>query len=32
VDNNFFTNYLVQWHLQLALNILEWLRQTRPPS
>ena len=28
VDNNFFTNYLVKWHLQLALDIMEWLRNT----
>jgi kojibiose phosphorylase len=25
VDNNFFTNYMVKWHLQLALDVLEWL-------
>jgi kojibiose phosphorylase len=30
VDNNFFTNYLVKWHLQLALDILEWLRKRDP--
>jgi trehalose/maltose hydrolase-like predicted phosphorylase len=30
VDNNFFTNYLAQWHLQLALDILEWLRRHAP--
>jgi kojibiose phosphorylase len=30
VDNNFFTNYLVRWHLQLALDILEWLRHHAP--
>ena len=30
VDNNFFTNYLVKWHLRLALDIMEWLRQHAP--
>jgi kojibiose phosphorylase len=30
VDNNFFTNYLVRWHLQLALDILEWLHHHAP--
>lgn len=30
VDNNFFTNYLVQWHLRLALDILQWLHQHGP--
>ena len=30
VDNNFFTNYLVKWHLQLALGLLDWLRQHAP--
>jgi len=30
VNNNFYTNYLVKWHLQLALDILEWLRQHEP--
>jgi kojibiose phosphorylase len=30
VDNNFFTNSLVKWHLQLALHILEWLRHREP--
>jgi trehalose/maltose hydrolase-like predicted phosphorylase len=30
VDNNFFTNYLVKWHLQRALEIMEWLRQHEP--
>jgi kojibiose phosphorylase len=27
VDNNFFTNYLAKWHLQLALDISAWLHQ-----
>ncbi|MBD2578808.1 beta-phosphoglucomutase [Oscillatoria sp. FACHB-1406] len=27
VDNNAFTNRMVQWHLETALNILDWLRQ-----
>lgn len=30
VDNNFFTNYLVLWHLRLAFHILDWLRQRDP--
>jgi trehalose/maltose hydrolase-like predicted phosphorylase len=30
VDNNFFTNYLVKWHLQRALDIMEWLRHHEP--
>jgi trehalose/maltose hydrolase-like predicted phosphorylase len=30
VDNNVFTNYLAQWHLKLALDIMEWLRQHEP--
>ncbi len=30
VDNNVFTNYLAQWHLQRALDIVEWLRQHEP--
>jgi kojibiose phosphorylase len=30
VDNNFFTNYLVKWHLLLALDIMAWLRQRDP--
>jgi len=30
VDNNFFTNYLAKWHLQLALDIMKWLRQHEP--
>ncbi|MDX2214197.1 MAG: beta-phosphoglucomutase [Oculatellaceae cyanobacterium bins.114] len=30
VDNNAFTNRMVQWHLQIALETLEWLRQVDP--
>jgi len=30
VDNNAFTNRMVQWHLQQALEILRWLRQHHP--
>src|SRR5215471_3979699 len=30
VDNNLFTNYLVKWHLQLALDIMAWLHQHEP--
>ena len=30
VDNNFFTNYLVKWHLQRALDIMEWLCHHEP--
>ncbi|HEY7493914.1 MAG TPA: glycoside hydrolase family 65 protein [Candidatus Tectomicrobia bacterium] len=30
VDNNFFTNYLVKWHLQLALDIMAWLHDRNP--
>lgn len=30
VDNNAFTNRMVQWHLKTALQVLEWLRQTYP--
>ncbi|ARV58743.1 beta-phosphoglucomutase [Nostocales cyanobacterium HT-58-2] len=29
-DNNAFTNRLVQWHLEKALLVYEWLRQTYP--
>src|SRR4029453_11039450 len=32
VDNNFFTNYLAKWHLQVALDLIEWLRQHAPPK
>ena len=30
VDNNFFTNYLAKWHLRVALDLMEWLRQHAP--
>jgi kojibiose phosphorylase len=30
VDNNFFTNYLAKWHLQVALDLMAWLRQHAP--
>jgi kojibiose phosphorylase len=30
VDNNAFTNRMVQWHLQTALEMLAWLRQQYP--
>ncbi|NJR59577.1 MAG: beta-phosphoglucomutase [Cyanobacteria bacterium CRU_2_1] len=30
VDNNAFTNRLVQWHLQIALNVYDWLSITYP--
>jgi kojibiose phosphorylase len=30
VDNNAFTNRMVQWHLQMAFDVLEWLRQSDP--
>ncbi|MBD2461377.1 beta-phosphoglucomutase [Oscillatoria sp. FACHB-1407] len=30
VDNNAFTNRMVQWHLQIAFETLEWLRQVDP--
>ena len=30
VNNNAFTNRMVQWHLETALAVVEWLRQTRP--
>lgn len=28
IDNNTFTNKMAQWHLQTALEVLDWLRQT----
>ncbi|MCW5848544.1 MAG: glycoside hydrolase family 65 protein [Anaerolineae bacterium] len=28
VDNNFYTNYLLRWHLRLALSLLDWLAAT----
>ena len=30
VDNNAFTNRMVQWHLETALRVLDWLRDTHP--
>lgn len=30
VNNNAFTNCMVQWHLQTALKVWNWLRQTDP--
>jgi beta-phosphoglucomutase len=30
VDNNAFTNRMVRWHLQTALEVLRWLHQTYP--
>ena len=30
VNNNVFTNRMVQWHLEKALAVLEWLRDTHP--
>lgn len=30
VDNNFYTNRLVQWHLKRALEALSWLRREHP--
>jgi trehalose/maltose hydrolase-like predicted phosphorylase len=30
VDNNFFTNYLLKWHLDLALRVAEWLQMYAP--
>jgi trehalose/maltose hydrolase-like predicted phosphorylase len=30
VDNNFFTNYMAKWHLQLALDIMTWLHKRDP--
>jgi kojibiose phosphorylase len=30
VDNNSFTNYIARWHLQTALDVLDWLHQTYP--
>jgi len=30
VDNNAFTNRLVQWHLETALEVLAWLHQKDP--
>ncbi|MEW6493827.1 MAG: beta-phosphoglucomutase [Cyanobacteriota bacterium] len=30
VSNNAFTNRMVQWHLEKALEVLEWLRDKHP--
>ena len=30
VDNNAYTNRMVQWHLQTALEVLDWLRARYP--
>jgi beta-phosphoglucomutase len=30
VDNNAFTNRMVQWHLEAALEVLAWLRRKDP--
>jgi kojibiose phosphorylase len=30
VNNNAFTNRMVQWHLEKALSLLEWLRNSHP--
>ena len=30
VDNNAFTNYLVRWHLQQAVEMFQWLKEFNP--
>ena len=30
IDNNSFTNYMARWHLQTALQLLDWLKKTAP--
>lgn len=30
VDNNAFTNCMVQWHIETAVSILDWLREYYP--
>jgi beta-phosphoglucomutase len=30
VDNNAFTNRMIRWHLETALEVLAWLRQAYP--
>jgi kojibiose phosphorylase len=30
IDNNAFTNRMMQWHLEKALDVYEWLSQTFP--
>ncbi|MGI8505042.1 MAG: glycosyl hydrolase family 65 protein, partial [Hassallia sp.] len=32
VDNNAFTNLMVQWHLQSALEMWDWLKQAYPDT
>lgn len=32
VDNNVYTNRMVQWHLQTALEVLAWLEQHYPTT
>lgn len=32
VDNNAFTNCMVQWHLQIALKLLDWLETHAPET
>ncbi len=32
VDNNAFTNLMVQWHLQSALALWDWLKETYPET
>lgn len=30
IDNSAFTNRMVQWHLEIALNVYDWLNTTYP--
>ncbi|MAT97595.1 MAG: family 65 glycosyl hydrolase [Anaerolineaceae bacterium] len=30
VDNNSYTNYVARWHLQTALEVVDWLEQNYP--
>jgi trehalose/maltose hydrolase-like predicted phosphorylase len=30
VDNNFYTNYMARWNLQIALEVLDWLKAHAP--
>lgn len=30
IDDNAYTNYLAQWHLETALNVLAWLQREHP--
>jgi kojibiose phosphorylase len=32
VDNNAFTNYMCRWHLQTALDVLDWLEAEHPAA